>query len=793
MKKYIIVCLTVFYGVCHADKVPRSNELVYKYLSLAKSSNKARNYTAALYYYNKLDSLLPYTPEIYFEKGACYLNLRQPRIALPYLQFAKEKELNYEELYYFLGKAYHENHYFDEAIEAYKQYIKDLSIDTANVDSLAIKEAYRNIEVCNFAKEIVSDTVPVEIENIGEHINTQFDEYVPIVSADQQVMYFTSRRPTMHNDKLSRDGKHYEDIHVTSIDSTGKWSSARTVRHPVNEAEHDACIGMTADGQTLFLYKIKSANPTKGNIYMSKLNGNSWTKPKKLGSHVNTRKGWEASVSISEDNQRLYFSSDKPGGYGGMDIWYCELMPNNEWSEPKNMGPIINSKYNEDCPFIHYDDKTLFFSSNGHKTMGGFDVFSSVYDAEKKTWSEPRNIGYPINTVDDDMYFVYSADGSKGYMSSAIRQGGLGGEDIYVVNRPNHSKHMISLSGKILDEDGNPVEATITVTDLEKNKITNVLTSNSISGKYVLALDFGKNYSVQIECKNHIFLSENINVNNSEVIFSEHKDFTMKKLKVGNSLVLNNLFYDYKKVELNDESLPELDKLLEFMKYHPHVYIEIASHTDSIGSDAFNFELSEQRALGVRNYLSARGVPKKNMKIKAYGETKPIASNSTIEGRSRNRRTECLILNIDTLSKEQLEKIAQIDTVGDEKVALHAVVEKEKVGEILIPKVYFAYNDGQHISERSRQNLDNVYAALKRIPNLKLELVAYTDGVGSEFKNKTLYDERIHTVCNYLKEKGIALDKLTMRAYDPSSYKKIQAVKKGNIEKRKVEFVLTSF
>jgi outer membrane protein OmpA-like peptidoglycan-associated protein/tetratricopeptide (TPR) repeat protein len=797
MKKYIFnlsitLCIGLHFGAL-AQKHMSSEVLIKRYSHLAEKSFKSGNYSKSIVYHELLDSLIPNSPEIKYNIGICYLNSNYKYKALPYLEFASKKKLPNKDLHYMLAQAYHHNHKFEKAKTTFKQYLKEIKNDTVG-DPQIVKDINRRIEICDFAKEIKDDSIPVEIENMGPSINTSSDEYVPIVSADQQTMYFTSRRFTDNNHRLSYDGRYYEDVYLAEKDSLGYWKKARDAGHPINGPEHDACIGMTADAQTIFIYRVKSVEQFKGNILYSKLNGKEWSKPAKLGTHINTKKGWEASVSISEDNHRLYFSSDKPGGQGGLDIWYCDLMPNNEWGEPKNLGPKINTKYDEDCPFIHFDDKTLFFSSNGHKTMGGFDVFSTVLNKDSNTWASPRNLGYPINSTDDDLYFMYSADGSKGYMSTSLRNDNYGERDLYVVNRPKHSKHMIILNGKILDESNNmPVDATITVTNLETNQVEGVFSNNSHTGKYVVALDYGKNYSIQFESPNFIFYSENVNVTDPEAIFNERKDFKMKHIKPGNSLVLNNVFFDFNKFDLIQESLPELDKLLDFMKTHPHIYIEISGHTDSSGQEAYNLKLSKQRANSVRNYLTNRGIPEKNIRIKGYGESKPVASNGTEEGRKLNRRTECYIYDMDALPEEHLQHLAKTDTANDDDIVLEELMATKKVGEKMYPKVHFLYNNGVFVTEFSKKQMTKVSEALRRVPKMSIEILPCTDKVGTEYNNKALYEKRAQTVLDYFLEQGVDPSRLKVAPYKPSSTPKVDDLNQGDVENRKVEFVLASY
>lgn len=790
--KHCIQTLTLLLSLtcAFAQKKPSAEEEIQirEYTLLAEKSFKTENYKKALEYYLYLDSIQPNQALTKYNIGVCYLNSNYKAKSLPYLLAAQQKKIPNKEVNYLLAQSYHHNHKFDLAKKTFKQYLTSMKADTAG-NSEFVRDVTDRMAACDVAKELMQDSTMVEIENMGPAINTVNDEYVPIVSADQQIMYFTTRRLTKHDPRLSPDGRYYEDIFVAEKDSLGKWKPAQDADAPLNGPEHDACIGITPDAQTMYIYRMKTNEQNKGKIFISKLNGKTWSKPTKLGQHINTKKGWESSVSISQDKRRLYFSSDRAGGYGNLDIWYSELQPNNEWGEAINAGPTINTQYDEDCPFIHFDNKTLFFSSNGKGTMGGFDVFSTVATSLNNTWTKPRNLGYPINSTDDDTYFVYSADGSKGYMSSSTRGDSYGERDLYVVNRPNHSKHMIVLNGQILDEEKNtPVEATITVTDLEKNEVVGVYASNAASGKYALTLDFGKNYSVQFEADNFIFHSENVNVNNAEAIFTDKKTFKLKKIKAGNSLVLNNIFFDKDKFDVKNESLPELDKLLDFMQKHPHIHIEISGHTDSIGNKEYNTKLSLKRANSVKTYLETRGVASNNLRIKGLGSSKPVASNSSEDGRKQNRRTECLIYDMDALPQEQKDHLAKADTSINNVLFWENIAPSNSKGTVLNQKAHFLYKNGAFMTEFSKHQMEKVVAALRRFPKLKLELVGYTDVVGEEYNNKKLHEKRVHTILNYFAEKGLAESRFIVAPYKESTTPKIEDLSQGNAENRKVEF-----
>ena len=798
MKRKIYLLKTfitlTFTGLVSAQEIPQENRTAVKRIETqAEKSFNAKDYATSISLFKKIDSLAPGNANVLCNIGICYLNSRHKAKSLSYFETAKAKGYTKNELYYYLGEAYHYNHQFDNAKTNFSLYASLIKQDTAN-SLYSLSYTNRKIEICNNAKEHVEDSLNVSIENLGSAINTEYDEYVPIVSANQKTMYFTSRRPTEFNDDLHSDGKPFEDVHVAMKDGNGNWTASKIVESPINFSGHDACIGITADARTLFLYRTKN-DPKTGSIYVSNFGSeNKWSEPEKLGGNINTTKGWESSISVSGDNRRLFFSSDRPGGYGGFDIWYCDLLATKEWGEPKNLGPEVNTKYNEDCPFIHFDNATLFFSSDGHNTMGGYDVFSSVLVKSTLKWTKPRNIGYPINSVDDDMYFIYSADGSKGYMSSSLRANNKGGKDIYVINRPYNSQKLITLRGKLLNSESNvPVDAKITVTDLSNNTFVGVFNTKDASGKYAIQVEKGKNYSMQFEADNMLFVSENVNLNDPQAIFADKKVFSLKPIKKGNTIVLNNIFFDYNKYDLKKESLPELDKLTEFLKKNPKVQIQVNGFTDSIGEDLYNLRLSKKRANEVRSYLHSKGIPKKNMRIDGFGENKAIASNSTTEGQKMNRRTECQIFDIDTLSKDKKGMLSLADTSNSDDIILDGIVTDKKEGIMLSPTVSFSYNEGEELNDLSKKQLEQIAAAMKRIPKMKLSIHGFNDKVGKELNNKNLYEKRVKTVLNYFLAQGLEQDRFTVIPFKPTSIKSAQEMANGLDDKRKVKFALLEY
>jgi hypothetical protein len=326
--------------------------------------------------------------------------------------------------HYLLGKAYHLNYEWDKAIEEYSRCLGKKS----EINGAEVATAQRRIKECNNGKELMKNPVKVNIDNLGTAINTKYKEYVPVISADESDLYFTSRRPgSTGSEGAIGEEDYFEDIYFSEM-KNGKWTQAKNLGAPVNTDRHDATVNLSVDGQRLFIYR--DANEVDADISEVRLRGRTWSEPKKLNSNINT-KFQETSAAFSPDEKLIYFVSNKPGGYGGKDIYVSRLTGLGDWGKAENLGPPVNTEMDEDAVFMHPDGKTLFFCSNGHKTMGGFDIFKTVLENGK--WSEPVNIGYPINTPDNDVSYVLSASGKHGYYASA-RDGSFGERDIFMIS-----------------------------------------------------------------------------------------------------------------------------------------------------------------------------------------------------------------------------------------------------------------------------------------------------------------------------------------------------------------------
>ena len=594
-----------------------------------------------------------------FKVGVCYLSSRTERAkAIPYFKKAvldvtsNYKESSYKEkkspliAYKFLGDAYHLNYQFDEAIEIYEKYISVMASEN-KTDKVLSEETNRKIEMCKTGKRLVANPVKIKIENLGNALNSAYADYSPVITGDQKTLFFTSRRPETTGLQKDDDCNYMEDIYMSTKTSTG-WSKAVNIGPPINTEWHEASVGISPDGQTILIYKDDEGD---GNIYSTSLDGDKWSTPVKLNDNINS-KYWEPSATISADGNKLYFTSDKPGGYGGRDLYVSKRSPLGDWAKAENLGPTINTAFDEDAPFIHPDGVTLSFSSNGHNTMGGFDIFTSLLSSDG-TWSETVNVGYPINTTDDDIFYVVSPDGLKAYFSS-FREDGFGEKDNYVATFLEKKETPLTLiKGVVNDESGFPAKnVEIAVTDNENGEVVGIYHTNSKTGKFLFILTPGKNYNITYQAKDHLFYSENMEIPKESNYYEIDRAVLLNPIIVGSKITLNNIFFDFDKATLRPLSNVELKNLYLLMRDNPNMKVQISGHTDSKGSDSYNQQLSETRAQAVVNSLTKAGISGDRMKAKGYGKKMPASPNIKSdgsdfpEGRQLNRRVELEITQI---------------------------------------------------------------------------------------------------------------------------------------------------
>lgn len=577
--------------------------------------------------------------------------------------------------YYQLGIAYHLTYKFAEAIDVLRKYKATVLPAVLAGKS---KEIDRRIYECENGIEFMKDTTRAFIYNMGKNINSPLTDHSPVITADQSMLLFTSFRANSSNTKPNEYGEYDENIWF-STRKDGAWVPAAEMPKPLNTKDNDATVGLSPDGQQLFIYTDKTGG---GDIYHSQKKGSEWSKPEPF-SAINSKNGHEPSASFSYDGRTVYFTSnntDKAGNYGEHDIFKCEMDEKGKWGKWINLGPTINTEYDEFDVFMHPDGRTLYFSSTGHKGMGGYDIFKTELQ-DNGSWSTPENLGYPINSPGSERCFVTIGSSRFGYFS-ANRKGTLGMYDIFEVRFLGAAKQLhMSTENMLISALTNPIktasvaqeaveiktsrltiykgivrdaetekflEATIEVTDNETGRVVSTLNSNSATGEFLVPLPSGKDYGVTVKKDGYLFYSDNLNVPAATDYQEIIKVIDLLPLRKDATIVLRNVFFATASAELDPKSHAELDKLIKILQDYPKMVIEISGHTDNVGSRPYNQNLSENRAASVVAYLATTGkIDKKRLQYAGYGFDRPIASNETADGRALNRRVEFKIISVD--------------------------------------------------------------------------------------------------------------------------------------------------
>ena len=462
-----------------------------KMLDEAKSLYEARQWSDAAKIYRKLVDVDTTFGEVAYELGMCFNHMPAQR-ELAAGQFERAARNGSIEAKYEVAMMRHRGQRFDEEISLLNAYKQETgrAVDDAEVS--------RRIGMANMAKELTAFPAEMSIRNMGALLNSKDHDYCPIITADGNTMYFTSRREGSTGAMRDPSGQFFEDIYMAKrVDEI--WSNATNVGAPLNTFVQDATVGLNPDGSSMIIYRT-AQNLTSGDLYECNRHLGLWQPPSKMTDRINSE-FHEPSATISPDGSEIYFTSDRDGGFGGRDLYRIRKLPNEQWSLPLNLGPTINTPYDEDAPFMHSDGTTLFFSSNGHSTMGGYDIFkSTLVDYDMNGWTPPENMGYPLNTVNDDIYFCLSEDGQTGYFSSE-RAGGLGGQDIYQITFPSSQLEYLVVRGVVTDASEEPIKARIMLADRAGEELIGVYTANAKTGRYLMVVEPNEKYTMTIEAQ----------------------------------------------------------------------------------------------------------------------------------------------------------------------------------------------------------------------------------------------------------------------------------------------------
>jgi outer membrane protein OmpA-like peptidoglycan-associated protein/tetratricopeptide (TPR) repeat protein len=685
-----------------------------------------KNYHMALTSYEAAYQLDSMNANINYKIGLCYLNIpSKKKNAFRFLEKAsKNISKGYDEdepgmksapvdAIYYHAKAQHYSGNFNVAIDEFQKYQKIVGLKNKERN----EDIERQVFMCKNAIELYKTPDDITIKNLGDSINSDYPDYGPVVNADESVMFFTSRRPGSTGGERGTDGQFYEDIYNSYKNADNSWSRASNLYSLINSNTNEATIGLSCDGHKLYLYKDED-------IYYSSLIGDSWSGLTSFGEEVNS-KHFEAHITISSDGKSMFFSSDRPGGFGGTDLYRCTKLDNGKWSAPVNLGPAINTKYNEDAPYIHPDGKKFFFSSEGHNTIGGFDIFYAdlAIDAGGNLkWEGPFSLGVPVNTTDDDEFYIPTSDGSHAYFSSA-REGGVGDQDIYIANMPSRIKvdPLLLLKG-IVSFDGkeeHPSGLDVSVFDGETNALIMNTTPNYSSGKYMMLLNpgqAGKKYKVNYEASGYQPVSFVITVEPGSPYKVIEKDIVFESLNPaegsGKVVAVSGTVKNQK-----GEFIPAVQISVK----DNNTGVLLSSYTTNHDSGYYYFKVARGKNYNVSYEATGYLFQSQNVEIPKTNTTKSIQKNIVLEvlqtGAKMVLNNIFFDLNKATLRKQSLVEIATVQ----------------------------------------KMLLEN--------PKIIIEISGHTDSKGNDAINQKLSEARANSVVAYLVKNGVPATQLRAKGY----------------------------
>ncbi|MBI4648001.1 MAG: PD40 domain-containing protein [Bacteroidia bacterium] len=681
--------------------------------------------------FSKLLEPDPENAKLNYWIGQCYLYIPlEKQKSIEYLKKAvinvsekSEPDLYEETLapvdaYFYLAKAFHKNYKFEEALEMLDMLKNKYQVD--NPEFLA--DINKTEEECKTAMELVQHPIEMKVQNLGQEINSGYSEHSPVFSADESVLIFTSKREGSTGGIITEDVQYWEDIYI-SYNKDGIWSPPVGIGSNINTSTNEATIGLSADGQQLFIYRDDNGD---GNIYFSSLEGDIWTIPVKMESPVNS-KAAEKHASLSADKKSLYFSSNRKGGLGGIDLYVVRKLPNGLWGEPQNLGLSINTKYNEEGPYIHPDGVTLFFSSQGHKTMGGYDIFVSNFDEEKNSWNEPVNIGYPVNTTEDDIYYTPTVDGKRAYYSS-YQQGGLGNNDIYIISLPETKvKPLAVFTGIVMLFNGNPPkEGFISVVDKNTGDEYGVYTPNSKTGKYLFILPVEKEFILTYEAENNLSYKMNLIVEKGTSYEEIQKAIHLPPVVLGGTVSEYILQFDDGTAEVNQTTENQIKDLAELMIEKKEISAKFISDSDQ------HFEkLIRKREEIIADKLGDKGVEPDRI-ISSFSKENP---DNSVQMKISADDTKDMV----TEKKEEPSGLKTTDNIISGR-------------QVVVKDIFYDFDKYQ--TDIYYDNMNILAEYLVNNPDVSIEIVGHTDAQGSDEYNERLSLKRANFIKEYLVKKG---------------------------------------
>ena len=521
---------------------------------------------------------------------------------------------------------------FEQALAAVNEFltIPDLNASSRKAGEYRQKSYSFAIE---YAKQKPLGNYNFQPLNLGENINSKVSEYFPTITIDGKQLVYTRRVNNFNEDFFGAELKE------------SKWSMSEGLPGDINTNQNEGAQNISQDGQWLI---FTGCNFPEGmgscDLYISYLTADGWSAPENLGRTINSE-AWESAPSLSPDKRDLYFSSNREGGYGNSDIYVSHRLANGRWTEPENLGPEVNTAGNESCPFIHSDNQTLYFTSNGHLGYGGDDLFMTK-KGPKNIWSNAVNLGYPINTIENEGSLVVASDGRTAYYASD-RSDSKGGLDIYSFELRDDIRPAKTLwvKGKVFDKKTSKgLPSAVELTDLSTQQVLSKVQTDE-TGSYLITLPVGRDYAFNVNRKGYLFFSENFSLSHNIPDSTYNIDIPLQPLEANAAVILRNIFFDVNKFDLQPASTSELDKVVLLLKENPTLKIQINGHTDNIGKPGDNLKLSNDRAKSVVNYLVTKGIDIKRLSFRGFGADQPISSNESENGRAQNRRTELKVIS----------------------------------------------------------------------------------------------------------------------------------------------------
>ncbi len=761
MKRLLLTSLLFAAAGLACAQAPKSLTEAQRFFSL-------KNYEQALPKFLEAFQAGAKDATAFHQAAQCYMH--SPSVdeqvkGIPYLEQAIALKNDQPVFYYDLGNLYLKNEQLQKALEAFSTYREKVK-----ADKKALAQAERCLSAAQNAIAMMSVPRNFTVHSFPGSVNTKYTEYNPVVSADESVMAFTALRP---NTGRTRSGDKFIEEILVSYNKAGSWSEARVV--PISSEYNVGTAGISADGQKMIVFMGGASDP--GNLFQVTKSGDEWSKTTILAPTINSQ-GLESTSSLTPDGKVIYFASDRQGSKGGLDIWKIEMKADGKWSLPINLGPEINTKDNEDAPFIHPDQKTLFFTSDGHNTMGGRDIFKSSFVNGK--WTNPENMGYPVNTTSNDNYFTLLADGKRAYFSSD-RKGGQGAQDIYYLDMPENAMTipLTMIKGRVINsETGKPMPTKMYVVDNEtKKELEFVYDPDPKTGEYLIILPPSKNYDIVIESEGFLPYTLNVNIPNQTYFYELYQQVGLKTIKqfdvvVGQEVVVKNAFYDTDtdvKTEIRKSNEAKLvqtgkvdvyDMMIDLMastdKEGLDYLVGLIEHTDPIDGVNFDEKQNSKIEVATRTYYFDESDESKFEQKKVDGKTIFSLPTMNITEEIKNKKTEVKKANFD-------------------KAALSKFV-----------KVFFDQGKSD-VKAQYNAELEGLLKTLQQYPDLGVEISGFASAEGTEEANREISNKRAIAILDYFNHQGVVRRRIVAKGYGATKDQKASKEEGRRVEVRIVE------